>query len=105
MSTLIWKGKDIKTFGDILDATTKAKTPDECQEFMALYRADCPHADENIGYMLGYLDDAEARRIRQWLGPKIVHPIFGDAWADGKKPPSAEEAFEMGKKMGDASKE
>lgn len=102
--SLIWNGKEIRTMGDTLDAFVKCESQEEIQKLMDLYRADSQHADANIGYMLGYLSEAEARRIRSWLGPKVSHPIFGDIYAPGGKLPTAEEALEAGRKLGEASK-
>ena len=93
---LIWKDKEIKNMGETIDAFVRTQTAEECLELMRIFRAETPHADANVGYMLGYIDDADARRIRAWLGPAVTHPVFGDAWAEGNVPPTPEQAFLKG---------
>jgi hypothetical protein len=87
-SNLIWKNKTLATFGDMIDAVTGCETKEEAQELMRLYRADCEHADHNIGYMTGYLDAPAAKRVMEWCGVK--HPFFGSLDLTPK------EAFEAG---------
>lgn len=71
-----WKGKELKNVRDLLDYGVRAcATAKEAQDFMLDYRAYSPFADENIGYITGYLDGAEACRIQEWFG--VVHPVFG----------------------------
>ena len=96
MSKLIWKEREIKTLGGIgkaIEGILKSKDPQvEADAFMKLYRADTPHADENIGYISGYYDSDKMRRIQELFC--VVHPVFGN------KVPTPKEAFEMGKKLG-----
>ena len=74
--TLIWKGKTLRTYRDIMDDGIGAcETPEEAQAFMGVYRAYDPHADANVGYLSGYYGATEAQRIREWFG--VEHPIFG----------------------------
>ena len=88
---LIWKDKELKTFGDIADAVIAVETREEAQEFMAAYRATDPEfADGNIGYLAGYYNDETAKRIWDWFGTS--HPIFGTTY------PSAKDAFAAGQK-------
>jgi hypothetical protein len=49
-------------------------------------------AKSNLGYMAGYYDDATRTKIEKMYHAE--HPIFG------KKRPSAEEAFNLGKTLG-----
>lgn len=98
MGKLFWKGKELKTAGDIMEAVTKTQTKEECLEFMEFYRKDCEFADENIGYMLGYYDQETAVRVREWLGPSVNHPIFGNKF------PTPEEAFKAGLELGKRAK-
>lgn len=87
-----WKGKELRTIRDLMDrGIDKCETQEEAQEFMQLYRADCEHADINIGYLSGYYGPTEMARIQDWFG--VVHPIFG------KKTPTPEEAFAAGERM------
>lgn len=96
MSALTWKGKELKSMGDVLDAVEKCVTREEAQEFMGMYRADTPHADDNIGYGAGYFDAKTSKRIWDWFG--VSHPVFGTTI------PTPEEAFAAGVKMGEESK-
>ena len=90
---MIWKGEAIKTSRDLMDkGIDKCSTPEEAQEFMALYRVECPYADINIGYMSGYYGPAKMRQIQEWFG--VTHPIFG------KTTPSVEEALKAGMELG-----
>ena len=89
---MIWKGRELNTVGDIIrHGVYKCDTPEEAQEFMRIYRAECPHADRNIGYLSGYHSQKEMRRIQEWFG--VSHPVFGNT------APTAEEALGAGKKM------
>ena len=88
--TIVWKGREIRTIGDVTDALAALESREEAQEFMRLYHSVNVHAYQNVGYCAGYLDNGTAQRIYDWCGTS--HPIFGRA------PPSAEEAFELGKR-------
>ena len=73
---MIWKGKELKTIGDLMDhGINKCDNAEEAQEFMRQYRVANEHADSNIGYVSGYYSREEALRIRDWFGVK--HPVFG----------------------------
>lgn len=77
-----WKGKEIETFGDLADAVlgiVKDGTEDDAKEFMQLYRAEEPEfADENVGYLAGYYEAADAQKIWAWFGTR--HPVFGTTY-------------------------
>jgi hypothetical protein len=88
-----WKGKELKTVGDLMDAMGKFDDREEAEDFMRLYRADNEHADQNIGYLTGYFGREEMARLQDWCG--VAHPIFGNA------APTPEEALEAGKAMGE----
>jgi hypothetical protein len=60
---------------------------------MALYRAENPHADENVGYVSGYHDPETMAQIQEFCD--CSHPIFG------RRKPSSEECFELGKRVGE----
>lgn len=51
----------------------------------------------NLGYWAGYYDEETRRRVEKLF--KCKHPVFGSIEKNG--PPTALEAFEMGKKMGE----
>ena len=71
-----WKGKELITIGDLMrHGIDTCETPEEAQRFMELYRAENQHADRNIGYLSGYYDVEDMKRIQQWFCVK--HPIFG----------------------------
>jgi len=93
---LNWKGKELVTYGDIMDAILACETPEEMRACMDAYRAENPHADGSIGYMTGYYDNETAKRVKRWLG--VRHPIF-----DGHDP-TPKEAFGAGKKWAGESR-
>lgn len=84
----IWKGKEIRTIGDLVTAIDGLESREEAQEFIAGYRAVNEHADANAGYCTGYLGSQDAERLREWMG--TAHPIFG------MKSPTPEAAFAKG---------
>jgi len=92
----VWNGKELITYGDIIEAMDSCKTKEQAQEFMAMMRKCGDHADENIGYMTGYFSSDRAKQMREWFGVK--HPIFGDT------DPTPEEAFKKGAEMGRKAK-
>lgn len=54
-------------------------------------------AKSNLGYYAGYYDSQVMARVQKLFN--CVHPVFGSV------EPTAEQAFEMGKKMGERVKE
>jgi len=50
---------------------------------------------QNLGYFAGYYDHETRERVERLF--KCSHPIFGSIAKNG--PPTAEEAFEAGKRM------
>ena len=89
---MIWKGKKLKTYGDIGNALKEFKSPEEAREFMRLYSETTPHAYANVGYITGYFDGETAARLQEWC--QTSHPIFG------RTRPTPEQAIEAGKKLG-----
>lgn len=86
---MFWKGKELKTIGDLMDnGIDKCNTVEEAQEFMQKYRDENTHADENIGYLSGYYSTEKMQRIQQWFG--VQHPIFGTSI------PASNEAIKAG---------
>ena len=75
MPDLMWEGKKIETLGDLMKVIDSITTSEKAAEFMALYRAESQHADQNIGYLCGYLDPKEANEKLALF--KTAHPIFG----------------------------
>lgn len=88
MTEHIWKGKEVRTLGDLVDAIAALESREEAQEFIAGYRQVEQHADVNAGYVTGYLDRSDAERLREWMG--TPHPVFG------MKSPDAPTAFAAG---------
>lgn len=88
---LVWKGAELRTMGDTMDALLACKTREEAQDFMATYKAVNEHARENVGYALVYyVDGQRLRELQEWCA--ALHPIFGATV------PSAAEAFEAGRR-------
>lgn len=71
-----WKGQEIKTVGDLMDkGISKCNTREEAQEFMSKYRNENEYAEQNIGYVIGYFDQEERKRLQEWF--TVDHPVFG----------------------------
>lgn len=90
-SQFTWKGKEIHTHGDMMNALLELESRTEAREFMKVYSAHNVHAYQNVGYAAGYFDRETAQRIHEWC--ETSHPIFG------RSEPTPEEAFEMGQRM------
>ena len=98
------------TFGDCLDPAMKVTDPEEAKAYLEAYTQHIAElrpcgtalavkvARENLGYWAGYYDNETRARVERLFG--CAHPAFG-AIAE-KGPPTPEEAFEMGKKAGEA---
>lgn len=90
---MVWKGRRLRNIAELMDDGIDAcLSIEEAREFMKLYREHTPSADENIGYISGYYDVEDAKRIRRWF--EVVHPIFGTT------DPTSEDAFRMGLLIG-----
>jgi len=93
-----WKGKNLKTWGDIGKAIDKIisiepieEARKEAQKFMRIYRKENKYADKNIGYFSGYYSRETMRKIQDLFC--VSHPIFG------KSIPTPKEALEAGMRM------
>jgi len=66
------------------------------EEMVKDYNGDRDLALSNLGYMIGYMDEATRRR---WYGalPQVSHPIFGVGFGRGEDP-TPQKAFEMGQR-------
>jgi len=84
----------IKTMGEVMRAALECETKEEAAQFMEEYREITPHADENIGYMSGYYDNATMTKVQDLFD--VAHPVFG------RKVPSPEEAYQLGVNAGKA---
>ena len=96
-----WDGKNVVTFGDIMNAVSKIKDRAIAKEFMKVYAEsiDGKSFDEamrivkqNIGYMSGYCGNDEMKEIQDIF--ETAHPIFG------RSVPTPKEALEAGMKSG-----
>lgn len=92
-----WNGKTLSSFTDIMDAVEKVGSPEEAQRFLSAYRQVNPHADDNVGWLIGEFDRTVGKRIIEWFG--CSHPVFGTTF------PTTEEALLKGIEMGEAMKE
>jgi hypothetical protein len=89
---MIWKGKELRTIGDLMTyGIDKCDIPEEAKQFMELYSEENPHACSNIGYLAGYYSQEKAKQIFEWFD--VSHPIFGRTF------PTPEAAFEAGKRI------
>ncbi len=70
-----WDGQPLPTIGELLSAADAAERAGRAQEFLTAYRAHTPHADGNLGYIIGYMGDED--RARMYAAYALVHPIFG----------------------------
>jgi hypothetical protein len=93
-----WRGKELKTKGDYITALQSVADRADADAFMELAQEDSEdHADENIGYMIGYLSAQDQERLYELC--EVEHPVFGR-----RTDISAEEAFAMGMAMVRGSK-
>lgn len=98
-----WHGRPIDSVTDVCAVMESICASDnaeaEAASFMEAYRAYTPHADTNIGYMIGYYDHEKALRMQQLFG--VTHPVFGDIT---HRLPTTEEAFAAGVAMGERAR-
>lgn len=92
---LVWRGKVLATLGDIMNAVVAVKTQAEADQFLEAYRSINAHADDNIGYLLGYLSREEATRLFTLF--RTPHPMLS---GPGGYDSSPREAFETGMNLG-----
>lgn len=72
----IWKGHALSTIRDLLDAMFAIDNAGEAALFMDEYCKVNEHADQNAGYILGYVEPPEQRRQMYGLF-QAKHPILG----------------------------
>lgn len=61
----------------MLSLCCKLTTPEQAKRLLERYRQFEPkYADENLGYILGYVEPPEERKRLYGLFP-VSHPIFG----------------------------
>ena len=82
--SILWKGREVATAGELFDALDGLISEAEGQEFMRLYAADLrvngvdkpeSTAFANVGYVSRYGSDETFERVRSFTGAQ--HPIFG----------------------------
>ncbi len=96
----------------VITAIKHLKTAREIREFMRGYERylirhpndstkgrEIETARSNVGYILGYFDDAVQRKWYRAL-PEVSHPVFGYGFGRGYNP-TPEEAFKMGQELGE----
>ncbi len=73
-----WKGRAIKTTGDVQNEIVKILRRETAKRFVDLYNQVCNgNAVGNIGYMSGYFSDRVGARILRLFDTS--HPVFGKA--------------------------
>lgn len=70
-----WEGRDAGTVGTLLEEACRAEREGKAVAFLRAYRAHTPHADANLGYIIGYLEPAE-RRSKMYAAYDLMHPVF-----------------------------
>lgn len=82
----------------ITDPQEAAEYFEECVQHTMSFGTSREEAEKieksNLGYYAGYYDNETRLRVEKLFN--CIHPIFGSAI----KPPTPEEAFEMGQKLG-----
>lgn len=67
-----------QTIGTLLDTALACETKDEAARMLADYRLENPeHADQNLGYIFGYVEPPARRAALYALFEGITHPVFG----------------------------
>lgn len=94
---MLWKGKEIKTIQDAMDALRDIHTKEDAQEYLRLARLDGEFADQNIGYLFGYFNRDRWKELSELFG--ILHPVFGDQYNL-----TDDEILQMGMERGKALK-
>lgn len=110
------ENKEVLTFGEILDPAMKITDKFDAQQYLASYaswlqgewdkRGETAKepavviAKANLGYWAGYYSNEVRDRVERLF--ECEHPVFGSIEKNGV--PTAKEAFELGVKMGEASR-
>lgn len=91
----VWKGIPLSTTSQIYAAMEDifySNNEELGQEFIAEYEKTNKHARKNIGYLTGYSENM--LDFQKFF--RVAHPLFGY-----QKPVTAENAFEIGKQLGE----
>ncbi len=79
------------TVGKLLDTACACETKDEADRMLADYRAENPeHADQNLGYVFGYVEPPARREALYDLFDGIRHPVFGEMGSAPKQTATGE---------------
>ena len=110
------KNKATLTMGEVLDPAMEITDAEDAKQYKAAYIAWIQKdldkglgeknataeqiANSNLGYYAGYFSNETRERVERLFN--CAHPVFGSIAKKGA--PTPEEAFEMGKKIGEAIK-
>ncbi len=72
----VWDGEEVGTIRELLDGASKAERDGKAAEFLTAYREVNGYADENLGYVIGYMEPAERRR-QMYAAYDLTHPMLG----------------------------
>jgi len=102
------KADEKLTAGDVCDAAVQIESQEEADEFLEIlvqltmasksmsHEAALKRQRRNLAFWAGYHGEEARRRVERLF--KCAHPVFGAIAEKGS--PTAEEALEMGKKLG-----
>ena len=82
------------TMDALIGELSKCHTKEKAEKILQLAKEDTPHAEDNIGYLIGYFPKPDAERLYK-LFPTCNHPIFGPEFGRGFWP-SPEESIQAG---------
>lgn len=79
---MVWRGRELRSPNDWVQAMYRIETRAEADEFMAAARAVDPYAERTVGYLTGYMDREAGQRARGVFG--VDHPVMGELVDDGQ---------------------
>lgn len=88
----------------IIKLCLKCETKEDASEVLRQYEKYCPTptiARSNLGYIFGYCCSEDRKKLYSLF--IVDHPMFGHGFGRGSDP-SPEEAFKIGKKIGNEIK-
>lgn len=71
-----WKGEQLRSPQDFVNAIYGIDDPDEAQAFKELWASEWENAERDIGYLTGYMPEDVGEAKRMLFG--VEHPIIGD---------------------------
>lgn len=93
---MIWNEKELNCPQDFVNFIKTCPTKDEARRFMRALVIDDLNARSMIGYLIGYLDSSDQKRLYDWFD--TIHPLFGSEEL------SPEELYNIGLKIGERQK-